>query len=119
MASTILLDDIRRAAGKGHLVGVLFLDLSRAFDTVSHATLLSKLEAYGVKKEALIWFKSYLFHRTEKVDIDGTLSEEKPVLSGVPQGSILGPLLFIIFYNDLADYINNSKIFRYCLDKLF
>ena len=70
MAITLLLDDIRRAVGKRSLVGVLFLDLSRIFDTVSYATLLSKLKAYGVKKETLEWFKSYLFHITEQIEID-------------------------------------------------
>ena len=116
MASTILLDDIRIAVGKGSLVGVLFLDLSRAFDTVSHATLLSKLKAYGVKKETLEWFKSYLFHWTEQVEIDSTLSDEKPVFSGAPEGSILGPLLFVIFYNDLTDYITNAEVLQYADD---
>ena len=77
-------------------MGVLFLDLSRAFNTVSHATFLSKLKAYGVKKETLEWFKSYLFHRTEQV--------------------VLGPLLFVIFYNDLTDYITNVEVLQYADD---
>ena len=61
-------------------------------------------------------FKSYLFHRTEQVETDSTLSDEKAVFSDVPQGSILGPLRFVIFYNDLTDYITNAEVLQYADD---
>ena len=69
-----------------------------------------------MKKETLEWFKSYLFHSTEQIQVDSTLSDEKTVFSGVPQGSIMGPLLFVIFYNDLTDYITNAEVLQYADD---
>ena len=66
--------------------------------------------------DTLEWFKNYLFHGTEQVEIDSRLSDEKPVFSGVPQEFILGPLLFVIFYNDLTDYITNAEVLQYADD---
>ncbi len=92
MAVILVSDMIRQVAGKGKLVGAVFLDLSRAFDTINHGNLLTKLATYGIRGDELEWFTSYLFQRTQVVDIGNTLSQEKPLFSGVPQGSILGPL---------------------------
>ncbi len=80
----------------------IFLNLSKAFDTLDHTILLEKLKYYGVDEAALGLFKSYLKDRKQYVDIDGTSSEMKPIITGVLQGSILGPLLFIIYINDIS-----------------
>ena len=79
------------------MVGAVFIDLSKAFDTISHAKLLQKLESYGVTGVAHDWFGDYLFNRSQQVQMDNVLSAEGKVLSGVPQSSIIGPLLFVLF----------------------
>ena len=83
--------------GKGNVNAVIFLDLKKAFDTVDHSILLSKLKAYGVGSNSSNWFKSYLDNRTQKCFVNGSLSESPPITWGIPQGTILGPLLFILF----------------------
>ena len=86
---------------------VLMLDMSAAFDLVDHQILVQKLEIYGFEKSSLDWFRSYLSLRTQQVYVDGALSDPLEVDVGVPQGSILGPLLYIIYTNDLPESVHN------------
>lgn len=113
LAATLLLDDIRREVDSGKLVGAVFIDLSKAFDTISHAKLLDKLSRYGINDGELEWFKDYLFSRKAVVSYNNCLSEVHEIYSGVPQGSILGPLLFLVFFNDITDVVNHSKVIKY------
>ena len=94
-----------QAVDKGELSGVCMLDMSAAFDVVDHGILLEKLKLYGFDEQSVKWMKNYLSGRTQAVYIDGFLSSFLPVEVGVPQGSILGPLCYVIFTNDLPETI--------------
>src|SRR5678815_5206531 len=91
-------------------VGVFF-DLAKAFDTVNHNILLQKLENYGIRGTQLKWFASYFENRAQRVLCNGTLSELGLIRYGVPQGSNLGPLLFLLYINDLASISSTCLLY--------
>jgi hypothetical protein len=107
MAIIQLVDTIYNAVEKNETTIGIFLDLSKAFDTIDHKILIHKLELYGFRGIVLDWFKDYLYNRKQYVYYNSCDSELKDIICGVPQGSILGPLLFILYVNDI---INTSNV---------
>ena len=107
-------DIYRKLNEKKHIVSIS-LDFSKAFDTVSHELLLRKLYKYGIRGQTLAWFKSYLGDRTQRVRVNGVFSDFETVTCGVPQGSILGPILFLLHINDLPD-VDNATDFTIFAD---
>ena len=108
-----LTEDIRNALDNNLFAVGVFIDLQKAFDTVHHEILLNKLYFYGVRGIGNDWFRSYLSNRKQYVSINGYESEQVPMEFGVPQGSVLGPLLFLIYINDLHSAI------KFCSTRLF
>ena len=109
-------ETIRQALDNKKFVCGIFVDLQKAFNTVNHDILIAKLEHYGIRGNANNWFSSYLNNRTQFVSILGFDSSTKPISHGVPQGSVLGPLLFLIYINDLHLAIKNSKVYHFADD---
>ena len=116
-ATTLFLDDIHKAMDKSQLTGAIFIDLSKAFDTISHSSILEKLPSYGIGREKA-FFTDYLFNRWQRVSYKSILSSSKPIFCGVPQGAILGPLLFLLHFNNAEKQLEKWKIIMYADDTL-
>jgi hypothetical protein len=108
-------EDVYEHMDKGSPVDIIYLDFAKAFDKVPHQRLAKKLEACGITGRLLQWIKNWLLDRRQKVGIRGKFSKWIEILSGVPQGSVLGPLLFVIFINDIDSGIL-SKISKFADD---
>ena len=105
-----LSDFIRFEMDKGHMVGMLLLDLQKAFDSVNHDILLMKLQSIGINTDIVNWFQSYLSGRLQTINISGASSTPREITCGVPQGFILGPLLFFIYVNDMSAVVKNKLL---------
>jgi hypothetical protein len=118
--STILqllevLDQWTLALDNGDPIEAVYMDFQKAFDSVPHHRLIHKLENYGISGLLLNWIKDFLLNRSQRVSVNGKLSQPSAVRSGIPQGSVLGPVLFVIFINDLPDDIT-SQVFLFADD---
>ena len=109
-------DDWRTALDRDEIVGTILIDLSKAFDSIDHNLLVAKLEAYGVRGNEKEWFLNYLSDRQQRVVVGGAKLTWSEMVKGVPQGSILGPLLFTIFMNDFPSVIENCNVNLYADD---
>ena len=100
--------DFASALNDGKQIDSILLDFSKAFDKVNHYKLCQKLQHYGIRGKCLRWIEAFLYGRTQQVIVDGSFSDKAPVVSRVPQGTVLGPLLFLIYINDMPPCIKSS-----------
>ena len=107
----MMIEDLARNASGGNQTDVILLDFSKAFDRVSHSKLLWKLHQYGIRGKVLSWIQAFLGNMSKQVVIDGEESDSIPVNSGVPQGSVLGPILFLAYIDDLPGGISPKYVF--------
>ena len=114
-----------KTIAEGGVIDTIYFDFAKAFDSVPHRRLISKLESYGISGRVLNWIKNYLNERQQTVSVNGEKSDPVEVLSGVPQGTVLGPLLFVLYINDILDntkshgfmFADDTKLFRQVTSK--
>ena len=111
-----MLERWKKTLDKGGYICAIFMDMSKAFDTLNNKLLIAKLGAYGFDTKALYYIKSYLDNRKQRVRVNRNFSSWQEIIAGVPQGSILGPLLFNIFVNDLFLFVSSSNLSNYADD---
>ena len=112
-------EQITKWVDEGSPVDVIYLDFKKAFDKVPHLRLIIKLKSHGMGNSIMNWIEQWLTDRKQRVVVDGEVSSWKSVLSGLPQGSVLGPILFLVYINDLEGEVTGS-IFKFAHDtKLF
>lgn len=115
-----VLDEWTEALDEGNSIDCVYMDFQKAFDTVPHRRLLSKIKSYGFNKSMVDWIEDFITGRTQRVRIDGEVSDEETVISGIPQGSVLGPFFFLVFINDMPELVkamlylfaDDSKIYK-------
>ena len=115
-----VLDKWTKILDEGGTIECIYMDFMKAFDTVPHKRLLEKVKGYGIRGDTNKWIASFLSNRRQRVCVNGEFSEWANVKSGIPQGSVLGPLLFVLYINDLPDVVQSSEIYLFADDtKIF
>ena len=115
---TVTIQEIASRLSKGNQVDIILLDFAKAFDKVTYSRLLHKLDFYGVRDQTSTWIRSFLENRKQEVVLDGSHSDLSDVLSGVPQGTVLGPLLFLAYINDMPESLRSSDCRLFADDSL-